>query len=99
MPKPIWLIKSGGVKIAATTNAKTIAYFLLLFKSSLLTKPALYNSVKATGIWKAKPNAYISFKTKDRYSLTFASNSIAIPESMVLVWKPKKNLHANGKMK
>ena len=28
---------------------------------------------------------YISFKTKDKYSLTFASSSIAMPDSMVLV--------------
>ena len=50
IPNPIWLIKSGGVSIAATRNAITIAYFLLFFKSLLFTIPALDNNVKATGI-------------------------------------------------
>ena len=42
-------ITSGGVRIAAITNAVNIAYFLLLARSSGVMIPVLTNNNKMTG--------------------------------------------------
>ena len=69
------------------------------FKNWLSTIPTLANKLKTTGNWKLKPNAKISFITRDKYSLTLASSWIGrLVESPVLS-NDKKNLIASGIMR
>ena len=47
--KPICVMGSGGVSIAAAENIITTTYFLLFFKNSESTTPILANRLKTTG--------------------------------------------------
>ena len=49
MAKPICVIGSGGVRIAAAANIITTTYFLLFFKKIESTNPTLANKLKTTG--------------------------------------------------
>ena len=59
----MWEITSGGVKIAAITNAIKIAYFLLAARSSGVIKPVFTSKSKITGNSKHKPKANAKPKT------------------------------------
>ena len=89
-------ITSGGVKIAAITNAVKIAYFLLLAKSSGVIIPDLTSNNNITGNSKHNPKAKINFIIKDRYSEILGSNSIGNDPSTLLTWNERKKSHANG---
>ena len=67
---------SGGVRIAATTKAIRIAYFLLLARSSGVMIPVLTSNNNNTGNSKHNPKAKISFIINERYSDILGSNSI-----------------------
>ena len=47
--KPIWVIGSGGVKIAAAAKIITTTYFLLVLKNSESTTPTLASKLSTTG--------------------------------------------------
>ena len=66
--KPIWVIGSGGVKIAAIVKIITTTYFLLSLKYSELTTPILANKLSIIGNWKLIPNAKISLMLNRNHS-------------------------------
>ena len=92
----IWEITSGGVKIAAITNAVKMAYFLLLAKSSGVMIPVFTSRSKITGNSKHNPKAKISFIIRDKYSDILGSNSIGREPSTLLTWNERKKSQANG---
>ena len=94
--RPIWLIKSGGVKNAAIKKTKTIAYFLPFFSCWEVTKPTLANKESNTGSWKQRPKAIIKDVTKFRYSLTFGNKVIENPSLSLIICIDIKNLRARG---
>ena len=49
IPKPIWVIGSGGVNTAAAANIITTTYFLLSLRKVELTMPILANKLNTTG--------------------------------------------------
>ena len=65
--RPIWLMTSGGVRMAAATKARTIAYLRFSAKPLDETMPTRANSVNTTGSSKHNPKAKISRITSDRY--------------------------------
>jgi len=77
-------ITSGGVSIAAITNAVKIAYFLLLARSSGVMIPVLTNNNRITGNSKHNPKAKISFIINERYSDILGSSSIGREPSTLL---------------
>ncbi len=82
---------SGGVNRAATTNTRSIAYFLFSTRVLEFTIPIFARKNIKMGSSKIIPNAIRSFMEKERYSLR---------ESMGLITsfpKPTKNLKPNGK--
>jgi len=96
IPKPIWVIGSGGVNTAAAANIITTTYFLLSFRKVELTTPILANKLNTTGNWKLNPKAKISFITNDKYSFTLASNWIGKFVAAPKLSKDKKNFIAKG---
>ena len=94
--KPIWVIGSGGVNNAAAANMITTTYFRLSFKNWESTTPILASKLNTTGNWKLNPKANINFITKDKYSLTLASNWIGRTVFKPELSKDKKNFIAKG---
>lgn len=91
-----WLMTSGGVKIAAITNEKSMQYFL--FEVNHLTSiiPILTRSSIKIGNWKQIPKARISLITRDKYSEILGSTSIGNPEPLEGSSNDRKKFHAIG---
>src|SRR5262249_28868182 len=53
----IWLVASGGVRIAPTMKAARIAYLRCLASHAGVTTPATARPTRMIGSWKARPNA------------------------------------------
>ncbi len=93
----IWLRISGGVMMPAMIKLITMA-MRRLFRS--IADEMILNSdkiIKIMGIWKAIPNAMISFTTSDKYSLIFASKMIGVVP--LVISKLIKKLQACGMTK
>ena len=77
----------------------TTTYFLLSLKNFASINPILASKLRTTGNWKLIPNAKINFITKERYSLTLASNCIGKFVDIPVLSNDKKNLIARGIIK
>ena len=93
----IWLSISGGVITPAMIKLMTIAIRLLLRSISAEIILKSDKIIKMIGIWKAMPNAMISFITSDKYSLIFASRIMGV--APLVISKLMKKLHALGMTK
>ena len=96
---PIWVMGSGGVNSAAAAKIITTTYFLFFLRNSASTIPTLANKLRTTGNWKLIPNAKINYITRERYSLTLASNWMGNPVEAPVLSKERKNLIASGIIK
>ena len=96
--RPIWLMRSGGVRTAATMKTMTRAYFRFFLRVAAVTSPTRAIRVRSTGSWKQSPKAKISFITRERYSPTRASSWIGKPPPAPVVSKLRKNCQARGKI-
>ena len=94
--KPICVIGSGGVRIAAAAKIITTTYFRLSDRNLESIRPTRANKLRTTGNWKLKPNANINFITNDKYSFTLASSWMGKLVLRPVLSKDKKNLIANG---
>ncbi len=86
------VIISGGVKIAAKINIKTIACFLFLDKKYGVTMPILVRKRLAKGNSKTRPKANVNIPTKEIYLLTVIMGRIWS------VANPRRNFMPMGTM-
>ena len=95
--------KNGGNFMDCTFGAGGYSKALLKFKDAKIIAldrddrvNEIANKLKNTGNWKLIPKAKINFITKDKYSLTFASNWIGKFVDKPELSNDKKNLIARG---
>ncbi len=69
-----WLITSGGVTMAAMTNAITMKYDRKFLSLAIVTMPSRTKTISTTGVSNDRPNTKNSVITKLRY----LSMSVAI---------------------
>ena len=95
--KSICEITSGGVKIAAIMNIKTIAYFLDFIKACLFIILNFISNIKKIGSKKQSPNALSSVIVKSIYSVIFACNISGV--ALFPLAKEIKKLNVCGRTK
>ena len=96
MARPICVIGSGGVKIAATEKIITTTYLLVLLRYFEFTTPIFANKFNNIGSWKLTPKAKINLIINDKYSFTLASNWIGKELFDPIDSKDRKNFIARG---
>ena len=85
-----WVITSGGVRIAAAINIKTIACRLFFVRKAGVTTPILVRKRIAKGNSNTRPNANVNIPTKEIYL------SIVIIGTIWSVANPKRNFTPIG---